>query len=318
MTHLPLVSIIIPTYNRGHLIGETLDTVLKQTYTNWECIVVDDGSTDATEELLHTYIAKDNRFQYHKCSDTHLPGGNGARNYGFKLSKGDYIQWFDSDDFMLPKKLELKLNAIIDNNVDFVVCEHAMVYSTNPYKTRSSWLIHTEGDVLLNHLKGRIAFATAGPLFKSSFLKGKLLFDERVLIGQEWEFFSRLLTQKPEIFYLNKVLYHFQNISDGVRGNITTEKVLNRLETELNLFEYINSTDYFKDSEYLEDYNRYKFFLILSKYKFLYKNFPKSVSIPYLIRGLKTINFSYFMKSGSRIIFKPKIARILFRGWNKS
>ncbi len=59
----PLVSIIIPTYNRAHLIHETLDSVLAQTYTNWECIVVDDGSSDNTEEVLESYINKDFRFQ---------------------------------------------------------------------------------------------------------------------------------------------------------------------------------------------------------------------------------------------------------------
>ena len=65
MQEHPLVSIIILTYNRAHLIGETLDSVLAQTYTHWECIVVDDGSTDATDEVLATYVEKDSRFQYH-------------------------------------------------------------------------------------------------------------------------------------------------------------------------------------------------------------------------------------------------------------
>src|SRR5690606_34809029 len=110
MTHSPLVSIIIPTYNRAHLISETLDSVLAQTYTNWECIVVDDGSTDATEALLHDYMEKDKRFQYHKRPVNHLPGGNGARNYGFNQSQGEFIQWFDSDDLMVSEKLELQVN----------------------------------------------------------------------------------------------------------------------------------------------------------------------------------------------------------------
>lgn len=61
-----LISIIIPTYNRSHLIRETLDSILAQTHKNWECIVVDDGSTDETEDVLNEYVKKDNRFQYHK------------------------------------------------------------------------------------------------------------------------------------------------------------------------------------------------------------------------------------------------------------
>ena len=70
--HTPLVSIIIPAYNRAHLIGETLDSVLAQTYINWECIVIDDGSNDNTSELLAEYCKKDNRFQYHQIGRAHV------------------------------------------------------------------------------------------------------------------------------------------------------------------------------------------------------------------------------------------------------
>ncbi|HEX9600942.1 MAG TPA: glycosyltransferase family 2 protein, partial [Mariniflexile sp.] len=61
----PLVSIIIPTYNRGHLIGETLESVLCQTYDNWECLVIDDGSTDNTDALVQGYLNKDNRIKFY-------------------------------------------------------------------------------------------------------------------------------------------------------------------------------------------------------------------------------------------------------------
>src|SRR5690606_26958451 len=116
----PLVSIIIPTFNRAHLIGETLDSVLAQTYLNWECIVVDDGSTDDTDALMSEYIAKDSRFQYYHRPDAHKPGGNGARNYGFDQSKGGYIQWFDDDDLMCEDFLFSKLE-IFSNDIEFII-----------------------------------------------------------------------------------------------------------------------------------------------------------------------------------------------------
>ena len=96
----PIVSIIIPTYNRAHLISETLDSILTQTYTHWECIVVDDGSDDSTAELLAGYCKKDARFQYHQRPNDRPKGANACRNYGFELCKGEYINWFDSDDLM--------------------------------------------------------------------------------------------------------------------------------------------------------------------------------------------------------------------------
>jgi len=119
----PLVSIIIPTFNRAHLIGETLDSIMAQTYTNWECIIVDDGSTDGTDKVMAEYIAKDPRFQYHHRPKDRLPGGNAARNYGFEVSKGEYVNWFDSDDIMLPSKLKVKIKHFEKNkNLDVVFC----------------------------------------------------------------------------------------------------------------------------------------------------------------------------------------------------
>ena len=80
----PLVSIIIPTYNRAHFIGETLESVLAQTYHNWECIVIDDGSTDYTDELMEFYCEKDSRIQYYHRPSHKPKGANACRNYGFE------------------------------------------------------------------------------------------------------------------------------------------------------------------------------------------------------------------------------------------
>ena len=97
----PLVSIIIPIFNRENLIKETLDSILQQSYLNWECIIVDDGSTDKTIEVVRNYIKKDSRFNLFQRPLNRLKGGNAARNFGFEKSKGQLIQWFDSDDIML-------------------------------------------------------------------------------------------------------------------------------------------------------------------------------------------------------------------------
>src|SRR5690606_34735075 len=123
----PLVSIIIPTYTRAHLIGETLDSVLAQTYTHWECIVVDDGSADGTDTLMKSYCDKDARFQYHHRPADRLPGGNAARNYGFEVSKGEYVMFLDSDDLYIKTALKervenalfYKCEMLINNSVAF-------------------------------------------------------------------------------------------------------------------------------------------------------------------------------------------------------
>src|SRR5690606_6473581 len=113
----PKVSIIIPTYNRCSLLGRTLDSVMSQTFSSWECIVVDDGSTDYTSEIMHFYTTIDGRIKYLVRPNHLSKGANSCRNYGFKMSRGSLIQWFDSDDLMLPLFLEIKVKAIQEQNV---------------------------------------------------------------------------------------------------------------------------------------------------------------------------------------------------------
>ncbi len=103
-------SIIIPTYNRAQLIKDTIKSVLAQTYTNFEVIIVDDGGTDNTEEVINSF--NDKRLFYHKKINEER---GVARNYGANLAKGAYINFFDSDDIMLPRHLE-EANKIISNN----------------------------------------------------------------------------------------------------------------------------------------------------------------------------------------------------------
>jgi glycosyltransferase involved in cell wall biosynthesis len=98
----PFFSIIIPTYNRATLIQPTLDSVLTQTFQNWECIVVDDGSTDNTRELITSYIQKDERFRYVYQTNAER---SVARNNGIGHASGEWICFLDSDDLYSPKHL---------------------------------------------------------------------------------------------------------------------------------------------------------------------------------------------------------------------
>ncbi|EPR74699.1 glycosyl transferase [Winogradskyella psychrotolerans RS-3] len=169
MPNSPLISIIIPTYNRRSLIGETLDSILAQIYQNWECIVVDDGSTDGTEELVKAYCDKDHRFQYHQRPSTHLPGGNGSRNYGFEISNGEYINWFDSDDIMCDDKLQLQMTSLETTNYNYSVCQ-TLVFEGNVDNILGLRHEHiTSEKPLLDFIKGDMSFFTPSPLFKKRF-----------------------------------------------------------------------------------------------------------------------------------------------------
>src|SRR5690606_13459543 len=116
LTKQALISVIIPCYNYGHFLAKTLGSLMSQTYPHWECIVVDDGSTDNTQQVTERFVINDPRFRYIFQENS---GVSAAKNTGIRNSKGDYIQFLDSDDLIENKKFEhqiafMKQHAEVD------------------------------------------------------------------------------------------------------------------------------------------------------------------------------------------------------------
>ncbi len=203
----PLVSIIIPNYNRANLIGETLDSILAQTYDNWECIIVDDGSTDNSKEVIQKYVDKDPRFQFHKRPAERPKGANACRNYGFELSKGKYIKWFDSDDILLPDCLEKQVEFLENNpEYDFVAVKAKEFIEKNNQKKIIQEIypkISHPDNIFYDFAIGHLHFITPSPLWRKSFLEGRKLFDEHLHRRQESEFSFRVLLSEPKFKYLD-------------------------------------------------------------------------------------------------------------------
>lgn len=120
-----LISIVIPAYNRAHVISRTLDSIIAQDYPNWECIIADDHSLDNTLEILKEYSQKDSRIKVFE--NERKKGAQGARNTAILHSTSDWICIFDSDDYMYPNYLTKMSNAISDS-VDVVVCHSSVKY----------------------------------------------------------------------------------------------------------------------------------------------------------------------------------------------
>ena len=274
----PLVSIIIPTFNRAHLIGETLDSVLTQTYHNWECIIVDDGSNDTTDEVLKTYCDKDARFTYVHRPDTHKPGGNGARNYGFELSKGDYIQWFDSDDVMLNSKIEIKVTEAIKNNADIIVDSHSEEHQPKNIDKKTTALKVFESTTFYRDVAfGKHHLITDDVLVKRSVI-GQLKFDEKLYKAQEFDFFVRLFQQKLVYVFIDLplTLYRVNN------NSISQSSIVKKSESLIYLSKKM--MERFKDDKDIVE--RFK-----RQGRKTYKSLAKS-------RNLKMIfeHFSFFKK----------------------
>jgi glycosyltransferase involved in cell wall biosynthesis len=122
-----LVSIIIPAYNCEGFIGRTLESVLSQTYKNWEAIIIDDCSTDNTLDLVKSYSLKNQKIRYQKLSKN--SGAAVARNAAVNLAKGKYLAFLDSDDIWFPEKLEQQIKFMQDNGYLFTCTSYNKIDS---------------------------------------------------------------------------------------------------------------------------------------------------------------------------------------------
>ena len=219
--NLNKISIIIPVYNRADLIKETLDSILKQTYTNWECIIVDDGSTDNITDILIPYL-KDTRFQFHYRPAEKKKGANSCRNYGLKFCTGEFVKWFDSDDIMLPDFLYRQFMYLDnDERLDFCVCLSETFIEGKNVSFINKANRMPSGEIISSYLYKNHYFLTAAPLWRKEFLKSNnLFFDEGLSNSDESDFHFRVLILKPIYYYSDDVLYRVR------RGNksITQDK----------------------------------------------------------------------------------------------
>jgi glycosyltransferase involved in cell wall biosynthesis len=203
----PLVSILIPTYNRAHSIDKTIDSILAQSYKNWECIIVDDGSTDETEAIVDKYIKQDTRIFYTKRPFSMIKGPSVCRNIGLTLAKGDYIQFFDDDDTMFTNMLECKINTILKENADVVVSPLQFFDVTSNQKTKENNIVAKQNSIIEDYILGNVSWYVSGPLWKKDFLK--ISFDEKIQTLDDWDFNLRNLYLNPKTAYIHQPLQFY-------------------------------------------------------------------------------------------------------------
>lgn len=194
-----MVSIIIPTFNYGNYIAETLSSVRNQSYRDWECIVVDDGSTDDTKEIVEGFILTDNRFKYIYQEDK---GVSSARNFGIKTAKGDFIQFLDADDLLQTDKIKSQINAFTKNPaVDIVYNDVRFFDDNNNLELRTSlsgkkpdsWLPKISGkgkEVVAQFCKINFLVMNS-PLIKKNIFEKVGYFDESMKALEDLDFWMR-------------------------------------------------------------------------------------------------------------------------------
>lgn len=193
-----LISVVIPCYNYGWVLSETLDSMLAQSYHTWECLIIDDGSTDSTRDVALKYVARDPRFHYLYQENKGL---SAARNLGLQAAQGTYIQLLDADDLLVADKLAIQIAFLTAHpEVDIVYGEARYFLHTNPQQLSRSfdmkdqaWMVplHGVGLPIIEKFIESNRLAVSAPLFKRILLKKVGLFTPALRSMEDWEFWLR-------------------------------------------------------------------------------------------------------------------------------
>ncbi|MDF2159406.1 glycosyltransferase family 2 protein [Algoriphagus sp. CAU 1675] len=248
MNKSPLVSILIPNFNKGKYLRETLNSVINQSYTNWECIIVDDHSTDNSWEILNEYSRKDYRIKVYKRPDYRKKGGNAARNFAFELSKGEFINWLDSDDLFTSKKIENQLKIILELNSDLVLSK--LANENNKLPEKKFYFIDEFNSHIrpIKFLTGDFWFSTSTPLFKRKFiLLNDFLFNEDLRRNQESEYFAKLLINNPKIGFIDEVHVIRRYDDNSIFSNYKKLSPKDQINSDFPIF--LNLANYFKEKD---------------------------------------------------------------------
>lgn len=283
---MPPVSIIIPAYNQGKYISECLNSVINQTVTDWECIVINDGSTDNTKKIILSYTK-----QYPKIRMIDQPnkGLSAARNRGLGEAKGDYIQFLDSDDAIKKNKLKVQLDLLTQTS-DLALSYTDYYCSSEDdlnIKSSRSWLspkFRSKNHLhdLISYWESKISIPIHCFLFDANFFKKyKISFDEQLPNHEDWECLINILRLHPKVFYIDNELSIYRvhessmaqnrmSMKNGFTQAIRKQRGYypkNSLEHKLlskKLTQVLNSYSLYKIERILKKYFP-KFFLFLKR-----------------------------------------------------
>jgi lipopolysaccharide biosynthesis glycosyltransferase len=212
------VSVIIPTYNRADMITESVKSVLNQTYADFELLVVDDGSTDDTKQVVESI--RDERIRYIAMPEN--GGAGAARNEGIRQAKYDYIAFQDSDDYWLPEKLEKQMKLLAQHpEAGLVYCAYECRLSNGAVQIVPSReiLMNEKSGHIYEYMLERNTIGAPTVLMRRECLEKTGIFNEKLSALEDWELFLRI-SKEYEIAYLDEALVKVHPQNDGVSLNV--------------------------------------------------------------------------------------------------
>jgi glycosyltransferase involved in cell wall biosynthesis len=216
---MPTISVIIPTYNCAKYLSDSIESVLNQTYHDFEIVIIDDGSVDETCEVVQKYISNHpNKIRYFYQENK---GTSEAKNKGIKEALGEYIFHLDADDEMAPGALEKCVNAVKNSEAEWCITD-VLLIKNDKKETKITKM--PQNNYFINILKDD--FIWRAPFFKKSVLYEIGLYDKMLYIREDWDLKIRLIREKKRFVYLNSPIYIYK----------LREKSLVKGNTKNNLF----------------------------------------------------------------------------------
>lgn len=213
----PLISIVIPAFNRALIIGETLDSVLTQSYSNWECIIVDDGSTDETLSMVEDYVQRDNRFKSFKRPQDRKKGASPCKNIGLEMAKGDFIQFLDSDDLLEKSKLEEQIKTLQNYSpLTLITCKWGSFSSSSSVRVKTKYRSYRDFkpgvNLLYNFGKYNEYFPPLAYLVSRNLIEKAGKWDETIPNNpnDDGEYFTRILLHAEQVIFCEKASVYYR------------------------------------------------------------------------------------------------------------
>lgn len=196
MIRKPVVSVIVPSFNYGHFLPETLESVSRQTWEAWECVVVDDGSTDNTSDIAFAHAQRDERI---KCVRRPNGGLAAARNTGLRAAIGDYVQFLDADDALEPRKLETQVRFLEHERSVGIVYGDVRYFDSVAGERRrglfndEAWMpeVSGSGDSVLRALLRANIMVVNSALVRRAVVDEVGWFDETLRSLEDWDYWIR-------------------------------------------------------------------------------------------------------------------------------
>lgn len=306
----PVISIIVPSFNEEKHINRCLDSILNQTFTDFEVLCVDDNSTDSTFDIIKEYSLKDSRIKPLKNPGK---GVSSARNFGIENASGNYIGFVDSDDFIQPQMYEFLLRAITENYCEMSVCRYDKLSEfeekTFDYNCRECFAEEFVNFYDIDFVsKNELTLTSACmKIIKKDLLKkGEKFFKYR--IGEDTIFCADLWTKTDKIFLVDLPLYCYYTNTESVSyTEIWHEKWFDLIETRFIAFEKFKALkNSLTSSFYLE-----KGMKLLLSFRFNTNGTPNEEKFKKPIKNYFKKYISVYLKCGD-ISLKNKLFVTLF------